>query len=134
MAKRKSSKKQKDDEEDDFTLSDTTALAVQSGSGMELYLADSSGEPVILALVPPDMERCQCEWPDTTTSTFGPKPMVRCGDEPTVVAFQKRVVNDATPTGAMSLCDDHKVMIEHMYPNQCYFRRINSEKKIGDFV
>lgn len=89
---------------------------------------------VILALVPPDMGRCQCEWPDLTQETFGPKPIVRCEQPPTVVAFQKRVAGDSTPTGAMTLCEDHRVLIEHMYPDQCYFRRITTERKIGSFA
>ena len=100
-----------------------------------LYLDDQvQGPPVIVALVPPDMDRCQCEWRDQTIETFGPKPTVRCEQEPTVVAFQKRDPDDEAATGTISLCDDHKVMVDHMYPGQCYFRRITTEKKIGDFA
>lgn len=97
------------------------------------YLAEDliQTEPVILALVPPDLLRCQCEWLDATVATFGPKPLVRCDHEPVVVAFQKRVRGDSEPTGAMALCEDHRVLLEHMYPGHLYYRRISREKQIG---
>jgi hypothetical protein len=106
------------------------AEALEQDAADVLYLAIDGAVSVILTLVPPDLTRCQCEWRETTAETFGPKPLVRCGLPPTVVAFQKRAHSDE-PTGAMSLCDDHRVMIEHMYPNQCYFRIITPDKRIG---
>jgi hypothetical protein len=89
---------------------------------------------VILALVPPDLARCQCEWPDLTHPTFGPKPITRCEQAPTVVAFQKRVPGDPEPTGAMSLCAEHRLMIDHMFPGQCYYRQVTSEKKLSGYA
>lgn len=130
-------KKQRDvvDDMDEVAESATSALARRERQDTVLYLDDAApGEPVILALVVPDLSRCQCEWPDQTVNTFGPKPIVRCAEEPTVVAFQKRDPDDDATTGAISLCDEHKVMIQHMYPGQCYFRKITPEKKIGDFA
>ena len=100
------------------------------------YLGDDevAREPVILALVPPDLARCQCEWPDQTLPTFGPKPITRCEHAPSVVAFQKRVPGDLNPSGAMSLCDEHKLMLDHMFPQQLFYRRVTSEKKMGSYV
>lgn len=95
---------------------------------------DTQGDPVFTVLAPPDLSRCQCEWRDTTLDTFGPKPVVRCEEEPTVVAFQKRDPDSVRPTGVLSLCDVHHVLVEHLYPGQCYYRRITSDKKIGDFA
>jgi hypothetical protein len=100
------------------------------------YLGDDDVEktPVILALVPPDLLRCQCEWPDTTMETFGPKPIIRCDHPPSVVAFQKRHRADHEPTGMMALCNDHRVLVEHMYPNACYYREITHNGQIGEVV
>lgn len=109
-------------------------LALATRNDISLLNGNQQGPPVIVTLVPPDMERCQCEWHDTTVNTFGPKPIVRCDQESTVIAFQKRDQTEHQPTGAISLCDEHRIMIEHMYPGQCYFRRITSEKKIGDIA
>lgn len=136
MAGRKKSR-QEIEEDDIAAVVTQTALQRERAKSTDLvlYLDDSAeGGPVIMALVVPDLERCQCEWPDQTIITFGPKPIVRCDTKPTVVAFQKRDPEADDTTGAISLCDEHKVMIEHMYPGQCYFRRITSEKKIGDFA
>lgn len=112
------------------------ALTRAVATNPDLYLDEltSQDQSVVIALVPPDLSRCQCEWPDTEVHTFGPKPIVRCAEEPTVVAFQRRMVDDDTPTGAMSLCADHRILIEHMYPGQCYFRALSAEKKIGGVV
>jgi len=94
----------------------------------------AGAEPVVMVLIFPDVLRCQCEWPDQTVNTFGPRPLIRCEQAPTVVAFQKQEPGDTTPTGAISLCADHQILIEHMYPGQCYFREITAEKKIGGIV
>lgn len=123
----------KPDNDNDFTVPTRRDLVKTQ---LPLYLPEElqGTNPVIVAVVPPDLMQCQCEWRDTTFDTFGPKPILRCREEPSVVAFQKRDPHDDTITGAISLCDDHMVMLEHMYPGQLYFRRISSEKKIGDFV
>jgi hypothetical protein len=101
-----------------------------------LYLEEDAeqDEPVVVALTPPDFKRCQCEWPDQTAATFGPKPIIRCDQAPTVIAFQKRPRLEGSPTGMIALCDEHRVMIEHMYPGQCYFRTLTLDKKIGDIA
>ena len=121
------------DNDNDFTVPTRREVAK---TDLPLYLPEElqGTNPVIVAVVPPDLTQCQCEWRDTTFDTFGPKPILRCREEPSVVAFQKRDPHDDMITGSISLCDDHKVMLEHMYPGQLYFRRISSEKKIGDFV
>lgn len=129
MAKRRKHKERARDE--------ALALVAAETATAELipYLDDDADEsPVILALVPPDLSRCQCEWFDQSKPTFGPKPLVRCEQPPSVVAFQKRAQDGGEPTGAMSLCEEHRVMIEHMFPGQCYFRKVTSEHKIGTVV
>lgn len=100
-----------------------------------LYLKDDMAEvQVVHAIVAPDMHQCQCEYPDPSMeATFGPRPRLRCQEEPTVIAFQKRAQQDE-PTGAISLCDDHRVLIDHMYPGQCYYRRVTPEKRIGNVL
>lgn len=116
---------------------ETTALEVLNNPAELIpYLAEDlvDSTPVILALVPPDLTRCQCEWADQSMPTFGPKPLVRCEAVPEVVAFQKRHRGEAEPTGAMSLCEEHRTMIEHMFPGQCYFRKVTTEKKIGSYI
>lgn len=134
MGKKKSKPRRDEYEEDDDN--DTMAIVpvrAPDTSLEQLYLEDDvASEPVIVALVPPDLSRCQCEWRDTEVETFGPKPIVRCDQEPSVIAFQRRSRDEDQPTGSISLCANHKTMIEHMYPGQCYFRQITSEKKIGD--
>jgi hypothetical protein len=143
MAKRKPSKRHPIDDdplpENDDLIDTLTTLAPRTRrteTNIILYMDRSldDTEPVIHVLAPPDMSQCQCEWPNTTLATFGPKPIARCMEEPTMIAFQKRPEGSNEPTGAMSLCDDHKVMLEHMYPGHLYFRRITTDKKIGDFV
>ena len=99
------------------------------------YLDNGDDPPaVVLTLTPPDFTRCQCEWPDATAPTFGPKPMIRCDQTPTTIAFQKRLRDNPDPTGMVALCDEHRVMVEHMWPGQCYFRQITLEKKMGDLL
>jgi hypothetical protein len=113
----------------------SVALPVEGINDIVLYLDDDHSDniPVIYAVVPPDLARCQCEWRDQSQETFGPKPGMRCDQRPTVVAFQKRVRGIDEPTGAIALCDDHKVLLQHMYPQMCYFRKITSGK-IGDYI
>ena len=122
------------DEFEDEEQTEELALATSLKNDVMYLNGNQQGPPVIIALVPPDMEKCQCEWPDNSVVSFGPKPTVRCDQESTVVAFQKRDPNEDAPTGAISLCDELRIMIEHMYPGQCYFRRITPEKKIGDIA
>jgi hypothetical protein len=92
------------------------------------------GEPVIHTLLPPDLHQCQCEWPDTSVQTFGPRPLIRCEAAPTVVAFQLRHPDADTPTGAIALCDTHRILLDHMYPDQCYFRRLTSDHALGEVL
>lgn len=130
MAKRK----KKDEDEQEFDMpEERTELALRDPTGL-MFLEDDEEPAVVLALVPPDLERCQCEWPDQEIVTFGPRPRVRCDQPATCVAFQKRAQDDDTPTGAMSLCDDHRLLIEHAHPGQCYYRVITHDKKIGGVV
>jgi hypothetical protein len=135
VSKKRSKKSRPVDE--DMDIPEETSITPRSPAWPEpLYLDETASdhEPVIIALTPPDLLRCQCEWSDTHLQTFGPRPVVRCEEEPTTVAFQKRGTEDDGPTGAMALCDDHRLLIEHMYPGQCYFRAITAEKKIGGVV
>lgn len=111
---------------------DLVLAAEAPASDLVPYL-DIETPPVILALTPPDLARCQCEWLDQTQATFGPRPVVRCQHPPTVVAFQKRS-RDEEPTGAMSLCADHRVMLSHMFPGQLYYRLLTHDGKYGDVV
>ena len=143
MAKRKGKKKadEYEDEPESFEEEESQALVPAESEALAerddtLYLDSSvTGNQAIVLLAPPDLSRCQCEWRDVSHDlSFGPKPLIRCDDEPTVIAFQKRDPDDEQPTGAVSLCDAHKAMVEHMHPDQCYFRRITSDKKIGDFA
>lgn len=138
-------KKRKTEPEDDFGdefKNDSTELVERSDddqdldkpSPQNLYLERSEPVLVVVALVLPDLTQCQCEYPDTAVDTFGPRQRLRCDQEPTVVAFQKRLSDGDQPTGAISLCDDHRVVIEHMYPGQCYFRRITTDRKIGELL
>jgi hypothetical protein len=102
------------------------------------YLQDDVPEtiPVILALVPPDLTRCQCEWADATMETMGPRPRVRCEQMPTVVGFQKRARGDYDPVGAMALCGDHRVLVDHMFPGQLFYREITTvgPRQIGNII
>lgn len=139
MKEKRRRKRRPDEEpEDEFVVpleSSELARTHADEQRLILYLSeDETGDAPILALVPPDLHQCQCEWPDISIQTFGPKPIVRCDQEPTVVAFQKRSKSDEHPTGAISLCHEHHIMVEHMYPHQCYFRHISPEKKIGGLV
>ena len=130
-------KKKEPEYEEDEPETEQGLIPIDDDRDLVRYLdADTTaGEPAITLLVPPDLTRCQCEWRDTSGDlSFGPKPLVRCDEEPTVIAYQKRNPDEDSPTGAISLCDQHKAMVDHMYPNQCYFRRITSDKKIGDFA
>lgn len=136
MGKRKR-KHDEDNEAATFRPEEETTLVPRTEPASELYFSDdddTEGDPVIYALVPPDLTQCQCEWPDPAQETFGPRPRQRCEQAPTVVAFQRRRTDDSSPTGAMSLCDDHRVMLEHMFPRQLYYRTITSDKKIGSVV
>jgi len=133
-------KKKKDPEyeEDEPEIEDAQGLIpIEDERELVRYLDEQvvSSEPAVILTAPPDLTRCQCEWRDTSGEvTFGPKPLVRCDQEPTVIAFQKRNPDEDNPTGAISLCDEHRALVDHMYPHQCYFRQITSDKKIGDFA
>lgn len=125
MAKSRRSRKADETPGTDLMLAEKARQSV-------LYLPDGDDAVVIeRAVVPPDLTQCQCEWPDPAAHTFGPQPRVRCQTEPTVVAFQKRQIDNAAPTGAISLCDDHRVLLEHMHPGQVYYRLITPERTIG---
>jgi hypothetical protein len=89
--------------------------------------------PIVTVVIPPDLERCQCEWPDPAATGVGPRPWVRCTQTPTVLAFQKRPSGGEAPTGVMSLCEEHRIVVEHMYPGQAYYRKITPEKRIGGY-
>jgi hypothetical protein len=133
MAKRK--RKLDDDEfEDEQEEGVTDLVLAEEARHSVLYLEDGQEPEVIPTVVIPDLSQCQCEWPDTSVPSIGPLPRKRCDSEPTVVAFQKRGNSMDDPTGAISLCDDHRVLVEHMYPHQCYFRRITPEKTIGGVI
>lgn len=118
-----------DDEEDD----EPKSLAVAERRDLSRHLPESEVIEVILTLTPPDLRLCQCEWEDDVV-TLGPRPRVRCDQEPAYVAFQKREADSDGPTGAMSVCENHKTLLEHMWPHQCFFRRITPEGKIGVVV
>lgn len=125
-------KKKHNDEDDEMPV---MQLAPRETGVTPYFEADEEeGDPAIFTLVAPDMTQCQCEWADPHHETFGPRARVRCEQSPTVVAFQRRRMDDNQPTGTMSLCDDHRIMIEHMFPKQCYYRVITSDKKIGEVV
>ena len=134
MAKRRSKKRKhdEDDEVNDLIVVEPEEL-VPVAEVPDTYLTEelAAQKPALRTIVQPDLQRCQCEWRDLDVETFGPKPFTRCEQEPSWIAFQKRT-NDEEPTGMCSLCDDHKVIIEHLYPGQCYFRLITDERKIGD--
>ena len=126
--------KRKPRPDDDINTDEPTALMIPEADD-PLYLPEGvEEEPVIVTLAPPDLNCCQCEWRDTSIETFGPKPIVRCEEEPTVVAFQKRAREDGTPTGCISLCDVHRTLFEHTFPGLLYYRRVTAEKRIGGFA
>jgi hypothetical protein len=62
-----------------------------------------------IELEPIDATRCQGEHRDGTFMTFGPRTFQRCSKKPTWVAIDFR---DGAFYGAMSLCDDCKVICE----------------------
>ena len=55
---------------------------------------------------------------------------------PTVVGFQKRVRGDYEPVGAMALCADHRVLVDHMFPQQLFYREITTvgPRQIGKII
>jgi hypothetical protein len=66
-------------------------------------------------LIPPDYDRCQCEWLGGSFMTLGPRPTVRCEKKPTVIVQEAKPQEGYTVAGSMSLCDEHlKVMQETM--------------------
>ena len=75
-------------------------------------------------LIPPDPERCQTEWTGGSFMTFGPRPMVRCSERPTWIATQK-----AEPRGSMSLCDEHKKVLQAKRRGVATFQTIAEWKK-----
>lgn len=59
-----------------------------------------------MEMIPPDRERCQCEWRGGSFMTFGPRMWIRCESKPVVIVWEKEA--DAKgQRGAMSLCAEH---------------------------
>lgn len=70
-------------------------------------------------LEPVDAGRCQCEELSGSFMTIGPRKMVRCDKTPVYLAVG---VRDGKFYGAMSLCEEHKVIAETREPG-IHFQR-----------
>lgn len=68
---------------------------------------------------PLDFERCQSEWLGGSFMTFGPRQRERCKKIPVWIAIE---ITDGKLYGAMSLCEECKIICKKLVPSASYIR------------
>lgn len=74
-----------------------------------------------MKLISPDLKRCQTEWLDGSFMTLGPRQYVRCEAAPSWIARERK-----KPHGEMSLCREHRVVLEVQAQRTVTFRPIHA--------